>query len=75
MSGTRFASTSVGAIAYQVVGRGPVTVLAAKPHFFPIDLMWEEPAFVRFLEGLASFSRSIWFDSRGSWRVRRDGRD
>jgi class 3 adenylate cyclase len=66
MSGTRFASTSVGAIAYQVVGRGPVTVLAAKPHFFPIDLMWEEPAFVRFLEGLASFSRSIWFDSRGS---------
>jgi len=66
MSRTLFASTAVGAIAYQVVGTGPVTVLVAKPSFFPIDLMWEEPAFVRFLEGLASFSRAIWFDSRGT---------
>jgi class 3 adenylate cyclase len=66
MSATRFASTPVGAIAYQVVGESPVTVLVAKPHFFPIDLMWEEPAFVRFLEGLASFGRSVWFDSRGT---------
>ena len=66
MSATRFASTAVGAIAYQVVGKGPVTILAAKPFFFPVDLMWEEPAFVRFLEGLASFSRSIWFDSQGT---------
>ena len=56
----------MGAIAYQSVGSGPVPVLVVKPSAFPLDLMWDEPAFVRFLEGLASFSRSIWFDSRGT---------
>jgi class 3 adenylate cyclase len=66
VNATRFAYTAVGAIAYQVVGSGPATVLVAKPTNFPIDLMWDEPAFVRFLEGLASFSRSIWFDPRGT---------
>jgi class 3 adenylate cyclase len=28
--------------------------------------MWDEPRFVRFLNGLSSFSRHVWFDSRGT---------
>jgi class 3 adenylate cyclase len=41
-------------------------VLAVKPSQFPVDLMWEEPRLVRFLNGLSSFSRHIWFDPRGT---------
>ena len=63
---TRFAQSERGWIAYQVVGDGPVTLLVCKPTSFPVDLMWEEPAFVRFLTGLASFSRSIWLDPLGT---------
>jgi class 3 adenylate cyclase/pimeloyl-ACP methyl ester carboxylesterase len=60
------ATVGGGAVAYQVVGDGPVDMLVVKPAALPIDLMWEEPAVARFLHGLESFSRSIWFDSRGS---------
>ena len=28
--------------------------------------MWDEPGFARFLNGLSSFSRSFWFDQRGT---------
>jgi class 3 adenylate cyclase len=62
---TLYAETSSGCIGYQVVGAGPPDVLATKPTFFPIDLMWDEPRFARFLNGLSSFSRHIWFDPRG----------
>ena len=31
-----------------------------------IELMWEEPGLARFLERLASFSRLILFDKRGT---------
>ena len=63
---TVYAKTSGGSIGYQVVGAGPPDVLVAKPAFLPIDLMWDEPRFVRFLNGLSSFSRHIWFDPRGT---------
>jgi class 3 adenylate cyclase len=61
---TRFADTSLGRIAYQVVGEGPVDLLVTHP-FFPVDVMWEEPTLVRFLNRLSSFSRHVWFDPRG----------
>jgi class 3 adenylate cyclase len=63
---TVYAKTSGGWIGYQVVGAGPPDVLATKQAFFPIDLMWDEPRLVRFLNGLSSFSRHIWFDQRGT---------
>jgi class 3 adenylate cyclase len=63
---TRHANSPAGGIAYQVVGDGSVTILVFKPALFPVDLMWEEPALARFVTGLASFSRSIWFDPRGT---------
>jgi class 3 adenylate cyclase len=62
---THFAETSGGYIAYQVVGDGPVDVLVAHTAAFPIDLMWDEPSLVRFLDRLSSFSRHVWFDPRG----------
>ncbi len=61
---TRFAETNVGRIAYQVVGNGPLNLLICHP-VFPVDLMWEEPSLVGFLDRLSSFSRHIWFDPRG----------
>jgi class 3 adenylate cyclase len=61
---TGYAETSGGSVCYQVVGAGPPDVLAAKP-YVPVDLMWDEPRLVRFLNGLSSFSRHIWFDPRG----------
>ena len=62
---TRLADTPVGRIAYQVVGDGPIDVLVFHAAVFPIDLMWDEPTLVQFLDRLSSFSRQIWFDPRG----------
>jgi len=62
---TQFVRTESGSVAYQVVGDGPVDVLVVKGLALPIDLMWDEPAVERFLRGLGSFSRSVWFDQRG----------
>jgi class 3 adenylate cyclase len=62
---TRYVCSDAGWIAYQVVGSGPVDVLVAKP-WFPVDLMWDELALAQFLNGLSSFSRHVWFDSRGT---------
>lgn len=62
---TRYADRNGNPIAYQVVGDGPVDVLVAHAPFFPIDLMWDEPTLVHFLNRLSSFSRHIWFDPRG----------
>jgi class 3 adenylate cyclase len=62
---TRFAETPGGRIAYQIVGDGPIDVLVTHAPFFPIDLIWDEPSLVRFLDRLSTFSRHVWFDSRG----------
>ena len=62
---TVYAKSPGGRIAYQVVGTGPPDVLVVKGPFLPLDLMWDEPRLVRFLNGLSSFSGHIWFDSRG----------
>jgi class 3 adenylate cyclase len=62
---TRYADTAVGRIAYQLVGDGDPDLLVLHPLAIPIDHMWDEPTLVRFLERLASFTCSIWFDPRG----------
>jgi class 3 adenylate cyclase len=63
---TVYAKTSGGWVGYQVVGGGSTDVLAVKGPVVAVDLMWEEPRLVRFLNGLSSFSRHIWFDPRGA---------
>ncbi len=62
---TVYAKASGGSVGYQAVGSGPPDLLATKPAFLPVDLMWDEPRLARFLNGLSSFSRHIWFDPRG----------
>jgi pimeloyl-ACP methyl ester carboxylesterase len=53
-------------IAYQVVGDGPLDLIYAPPWIGNMELFWEEPSYTRFLKRLASFSRLILFDKRGT---------
>ena len=52
-------------VAYQVLGDGPDLVLTLGA-FGHVDLQWEDPATALFLRRLASFSRLILFDRRGT---------
>ncbi|MBO9652211.1 MAG: adenylate/guanylate cyclase domain-containing protein [Variovorax sp.] len=52
-------------VAYQVLGDGPLDLVATAGIWGHIDLEWEDPATARFLRRLASFSRLIRFDPRG----------
>jgi class 3 adenylate cyclase len=61
----RFARSGDVAIAYQVVGDGPVDLVWV-PFFGNIRWAWEQPLVARFYERLASFSRLILFDKRGT---------
>ena len=53
-------------IAYQVVGDGPRALVFVMGWVSNIEYFWREPAFARFLRRLASFSRLIVFDKRGT---------
>jgi class 3 adenylate cyclase len=53
-------------IAYQVVGGGPVDLVNVPGFVSNCELAWDEPLYARFLERLASFSRLIMFDKRGT---------
>jgi pimeloyl-ACP methyl ester carboxylesterase len=53
-------------IAYQVVGQGPFDLVYVPGWVSHVELAWEEPTLARFLARLASFSRLIVFDKRGT---------
>ena len=53
-------------IAYQVVGEGPFDLVYIPGWVSHVELGWEEPTKASFLERLASFSRLIVFDKRGT---------
>lgn len=53
-------------IAYQVVGDGPVDIVFVMGWVSHLEYFWEEPHFAAFLNRLASFSRLILFDKRGT---------
>src|SRR2546430_15174339 len=53
-------------IAYQVVGDGPLDLVYIPGWGSHVELAWEEPTLASFLERLASFSRLIVFDKRGT---------
>jgi pimeloyl-ACP methyl ester carboxylesterase len=63
---TRYAKSGDVNIAYQVVGEGPIDLLYVPGWVSNVEAMWEEPAMARFLDRLASFSRLILFDKRGT---------
>jgi class 3 adenylate cyclase len=62
---TRYARTSGGRIAYQVLGDGPMDIAFVGEWTQNIDVMWERRAIAEFLRGLASLGRLICFDKRG----------
>ena len=63
---TRYARSGDVNIAYQVVGDGPFDLVYVPGWISNVELMWEEPAHARLLRRLASFSRLILFDKRGT---------
>lgn len=63
---TRYARSGDVNVAYQVIGTGPPDVVIVPGWVSNVDFCWEEPAFARFLTRLASFSRVILFDKRGT---------
>jgi len=63
---TRFTRSGNVHIAYQVIGAGPLDLVYVPGWVSHVELAWEEPTLARFLERLASFSRLIMFDKRGT---------
>ena len=53
-------------IAYQVVGEGDMDLVFVMGWVSHLEYFWEEPRFAAFLTRLASFSRLILFDKRGT---------
>lgn len=63
---TKYAKSGNVYIAYQVVGQGPFDLVFVPGWVSHMEYSWEEPSFARFLQRLASFSRLILFDKRGT---------
>jgi serine/threonine protein kinase/alpha-beta hydrolase superfamily lysophospholipase len=63
---TRYARSGDVNIAYQVVGSGMIDLVFVMGWVSHLEYFWREPSFARFLTRLASFSRLILFDKRGT---------
>jgi class 3 adenylate cyclase len=63
---TKYARLGGDRIAYQVLGDGPPDLVLAPGSFGHLDTAWEDPGSALFLRTLASFSRLILFDRRGT---------
>ena len=63
---TRYAKSGGVNIAYQTVGIGPRDLVLVPGWVSNLDVFWEEPALARMFTRLASFSRLILFDKRGT---------
>ena len=70
---TRYAKSGDVNIAYQVVGDGPLDLVLVHGFISHLELDWQEPRMAHFLERLASFSRLILFDKRGTGLSDRPG--
>ncbi len=63
---TKYAKSGDVHIAYQVVGEGPQNLVLVPGWVSHVEYAWEDPSFSRFLRRLASFSRLILLDRRGT---------
>jgi pimeloyl-ACP methyl ester carboxylesterase len=63
---TRYARSGSVSIAYQVVGDGPRDLVFVSGWVSHLESGWDEPLLARFRRRLASFSRLILFDKRGT---------
>jgi pimeloyl-ACP methyl ester carboxylesterase len=69
----RYAKSGAVNIAYSIVGEGPRDLVLVPGFISHLELDWEEPRYARFLGRLASFSRLIMFDKRGTGLSDRPG--
>jgi class 3 adenylate cyclase/pimeloyl-ACP methyl ester carboxylesterase len=73
---TRYTRSADGTnLAYQVSGNGPLDLVFLDGFTIPIDLLSEDPGFVRVRRRLGAFSRTLWFDRRGMGASEGDPRD
>jgi class 3 adenylate cyclase len=70
---TRYAKSGKVRIAYQVVGSGPQDLIFVPGFISNLDHQWDDPGLAHFLSRLASFSRLILFDKRGTGLSDRTG--
>ena len=63
---TRYAKSGDVHIAYQVLGDGPIDVVWVPGFVSNVEYDWEHPRPARFFRRIASFSRLIRFDKRGT---------
>src|SRR5690242_8537515 len=63
---TQYAKGGRVNVAYQVIGDGPIDLVMVPGFVSHVEVAWEEPRLARFLTRLASFSRLIVFDKRGT---------
>ena len=63
---TRYARSGDVNIAYQVVGEGPFDLVFVPGYVTHLEMQWKIDSFAPFLKELASFSRLIRFDKRGT---------
>jgi pimeloyl-ACP methyl ester carboxylesterase len=63
---TRYARSGDLHIAYQVVGDAPLDLIFIPGWVSNVEECWEQPGLASFMERLASFSRLILFDKRGT---------
>jgi class 3 adenylate cyclase len=63
---TRYAMSGSAHIAYQVVGDGPFDVVFVPGFISNLDSVWEDEKRARFFHQIASYSRLILFDKRGT---------
>ena len=63
---TKFTQSGEISIAYQIVGNGPLDLVIVPGFVSHLEQAWEDPSYSRFLMQLASFSRLIMFDKRGT---------
>jgi pimeloyl-ACP methyl ester carboxylesterase len=63
---TRYAKSGDVHIAYQVIGEGPVDLVFVPGWITHVELAWDDPSEAAFRRRLASFSRLIVFDKRGT---------
>jgi pimeloyl-ACP methyl ester carboxylesterase len=64
---TRYSRSADGVhIAYQALGDGDLDLVVSPGYVSHLEHSWEDPQMARFLRRLASFSRLIVFDKRGT---------
>jgi pimeloyl-ACP methyl ester carboxylesterase len=61
----RFARSGEIDVAYRVIGDGPIDLVYVEGAYTHLEIAWELPAYRRYCERLAEFTRLILFDKRG----------